>query len=89
MKKVNPQIIGLVTAGSIGAGIIASTFLLGIGNKKIKVYKCSTDKDIEYIVRSGSEYIIVNPNWVGGRNSFLVSQEIHTYLKTGCFWVYK
>jgi len=79
MKKVNPQIIGLVAAGSIGAGIIASAFLLGIGNKKINVYKCSTDKDIEYIVRSGSEYIIVNPEWVGGRNSFLVSQE-NTYI---------
>lgn len=80
MKKVNPQIIGLVAAGSIGAGIIASAFLLGFGSKKIKVYKCSTDKDVEYIVRSGPEYIVVNnPDWASGRNSFLISQE-NTYI---------
>lgn len=76
MIKTNPQIIGLVATSSIAAGIIGSAYILGIGSKReIEVYNCSTDKDIEYIVKSGPEYIIVNPSLLSARNSFLVSLE--------------
>lgn len=86
MKKLKPQLIAVVAAGSITAGAIAAGLILIFGSKrKIEVYSCSTDQDIEYIVRSGPEYLIVNPSYEWGRNSFLVSKETRSIPKNWLF----
>lgn len=86
VKKLKPQLVAGVAAGSITAGAIAAALILGLGSKrKIEVYSCSTDKNIEYIVRSGPEYLIVNPSNEWGRNSFLVSKETRSISKNWLF----
>lgn len=86
MKKPKPQLVAGVAAGSITAGAIAAGMILGLGSKrKIEVYSCSTDKNIEYIVKSGPEYLIVNPSYEWGRNSFLVSKETSSIPKNWLF----
>ena len=86
MKKLKPQLVAGVAAGSITAGAIAAGLILGIGSKrKIELYSCSSDKNIEYIVKSGPEYLIVNPSYEWGRNSFLASKETRSIPKN---WLY-
>ena len=86
MKKLKPRLVAGVAAGSITAGAIAAGLILGLGSKrKMELYSCSTDKDIEYIVKSGPEYLIVNPSNEWGRNSFLMSKETQSIPKN---WLY-
>ena len=76
MKKIKPQLVAGIAAGSITVGAIAASLILGLGNnRKVEVYSCSLEKNIEYIVKSGPEYLIVNPSHERKRNSFLVSKE--------------
>ena len=82
MKKLKPQLVAGVAAGSITSGAIAAGLILGLGSKRnIELYSCSTDKNIEYIVKSGPEYLIVNPSYEWGRNSFLASKETRSIPK--------
>jgi len=86
MKKLKPQLIAVVAAGSITVGAIAAGLILILGSKRIiEVYSCSTDQDIGYIVRSGPEYLIVNPSYEWGRNSFLVSKGTRSIPKNWLF----
>jgi hypothetical protein len=86
MKKLKPQLVAGVAAGSITSGAIAAGLILGLGSKRnIELYSCSTDKNIEYIVKSGPEYLIVNPSYEWGRNSFLASKETRSIPKN---WLY-
>lgn len=86
MKKIKPQLVAGIAAGSITVGAIAASLILGLGsNRKVELYSCSLDKNIEYIVKSGPEYLIVNPSHEWKRNSFLVSKETSSIPKN---WVY-
>ena len=77
MKKIKPGLVVAVAVAAIGSGAVVASLILGIGsNRKAELFKCSTDKEIEYIVKSGPEYLIVNPGDEWGRNSFLVSQQV-------------
>lgn len=76
MKKIKPSLVGAVAVAAIGSGAVAASLILGIGsNRKVELYSCGDDKEIEYVVKSGPEYLIVSPGDEWGRNSFLVSQE--------------
>jgi hypothetical protein len=51
MKKLKPQLVAFIASGSIITGTIAAGLILGIGSKKkIELYSCGTNKEIDYIV---------------------------------------
>ncbi|MCP9807875.1 hypothetical protein KBY58_00295 [Cyanobium sp. HWJ4-Hawea] len=82
MKLLKPQFVAAVGARAISAGVVAAGLILGLGSKrKIELYSCSSDQDIEYILKSGPEYLIVNPSRKWGRNSYLVSKETNSIPK--------
>lgn len=73
---VTPKLIGAIAAAAILTGISAAAFVTtAVLKRETNVYKCSADKDIEYIAKSGSEYLIINPSKDWSINSFLVSSE--------------
>jgi len=79
MEKINQKTVVAVAVAAIVSGGIGAAVILGSGTKRsIRAYNCGTDKEIEYIVASGPEYIIVNPRNEWGRNSFLVSRQVST-----------
>lgn len=76
MTEVSNQKIALLAAASIACGGAVGYGLLTRELKRtIEVYSCS-DNEIETIVRSGPEYVIVNPSNTWRKNSYAVSKEI-------------
>lgn len=74
MKKIKPKLVAAVAVAAIGSGAVAASLILGIGsNRKAELYRCGDEQEIEFIVKSGPEYIIINPKDERERNSFLVS----------------
>jgi len=77
MQNVNHKTVVAVAVAAIVSGGIGAALILGNGTKRsLKVYNCGPDKEIEYIVSAGPEYVIVNPKNEWGRNSFLVSRQV-------------
>ena len=66
---------------SIALGAICSYALMNYSLKReLAIFTCTQDKssypEIHTILKSGPEYIIVNPNETWTRNSFLVSKDV-------------
>lgn len=86
MKKIKPKLVIAVAVAAISSGAVAASLILVIGsNRKLELYNCSNDRGIEYVVKSGPEYLIVNPRDERGRNSFLISQEARAIPKNWLF----
>ena len=86
MKKITPKLVAAVAVAAISSGAVAASLILGIAsNRKVELYGCGDDKEIGYIVKSGPEYLIINPKDEWGRNSFLVSKEPQVIPKNWLF----
>jgi len=82
MQNVNHKTVVAVAVAAIVSGGIGAALILGNGTKRsLKVYNCGPDKEIEYIVSSGPEYVLVKNTNEWGRNSFLVSREVSSVPK--------
>ena len=85
-NEINKHLVIAIAAAAVASGVVMASLILGIGTKKIlKAYSCGNDKDIEYIIKSGSEFVIVNPSNEWSRNSFLVSSEAPNVPKNWLF----
>ena len=82
MTEVTNQKIALLVAASIVCGGAAGYGLVKTHLKRtIEIYSCKQDgkprnNEIQTIVQSGPEYVIVNPSNTWSRNSFVVSNQI-------------
>lgn len=86
MGQVRPQLVVATAAGALLTGGVVAALIISLGNKREAVaFECSKDRDIQYIVKSGPEYIIVNPSNQEYRNSFLVSKETKATPKNWLF----
>lgn len=86
MGQVRPQLVVATAAGAVLTGVVVASFIIGVGNKRETVaFECSKDRDIQYIIKSGAEYIIINPSDQESRNSFLVSKEVSTIPRNWLF----
>jgi len=85
-KQINQQLVIAIAAAAVASGGVMAALILGIGPKRtLQAYSCGNDKDIEYIIKSGSEFVIVNPSNEWSRNSFLVSREVQDVPKNWLF----
>jgi len=85
-KQINQQLVIAIAAAAVASGGLLAAIVLGIGpNRTLQAYSCGIDKDIEYIIKSGREFVIVNPSNQWSRNSFLVSQETPSVPKNWLF----
>lgn len=76
-----PKIVLLAVASIACGGALGHGLLTTHLKRTIKVYTCNKDtkvrnSEIEKIVQSGPEYIIVNPSNTWSKNSFVVSNQI-------------
>lgn len=84
--KIKQQLVIAIAAAAVASGGVISALILGVGpNRSIQAYSCGDDKEIEYIIKSGNEFIIVNPTNKWSRNSFLVSSETPNVPKNWLF----
>lgn len=84
--KIKQQHVLAVAAAAVASGGVISALLLVVGpSRAIQAYSCGKDKEIEYIIKSGNEFIIANPSNEWSRNSFLVSREIPNIPKNWLF----
>lgn len=75
-KQINQQLVIAIAAAAVASGGVLAALILGVGPKRtLQAYSCGKDKDMEYIVKSGSEFVIVNPSNQWSRNSFLVTRD--------------
>ena len=87
MGQVRPQLVVATAAGALLTGVVVASVIISVGNKRETVaFECSKDRDIQYIIKSGAEYVIMNPSDQENRNSFLVSKEVSTIPKN---WLYR
>lgn len=85
-RQINQRLVIAIAFAAVATGGVLAAFILGFGKKKtLQAYSCGNDKDIEYIIKLGSEYVIVNPTNEWSRNSFLVSREIPNTPKNWLF----
>jgi hypothetical protein len=87
MKQVSPSLIGLIAAGAILFGATSAIVIIALNTKRQPVlYRCDKENLVEYILASGSEYMIVNPSDSRSRNSFLISREANTNHRDWLFY---
>lgn len=76
MKKVQIALLAAAAAGTVLVGAVVAAGIVVLSAKRdVSLYSCGAGKDVEYVLASGSEFMIVNPSNDWGRNSFLVSKE--------------
>jgi len=77
MSKAKPILvfISLVAAVGLSGVFIALAFVLLSAKRELKLFNCGKGSEVEYILATGNEYVIVNPSHYWGRNSFLISSE--------------
>lgn len=74
-RAANRQLLLAVVAAASFSTLAALVATGGLSlSRPVRYLECSSDKDIQYIVQSGDEYILVNPSTEWTRNSFLVSR---------------
>ncbi len=84
--KIKQQLVIAIATAAVASGGVISVLILGVGPKRsIQIYSCGDDKEMEYIIKSSNEFIIVNPTNKWSRNSFLVSREIPNVPKNWLF----
>lgn len=80
-RITNPKIALLAIASIACGGALGYGLLTTHLKRTIEVYTCNKDvktrnSEIELIVQSGPEYVIVNPSNTWSKNSFVVSNQI-------------
>ena len=81
MKQLTTRTIAVIAGTAISLGV-AGSYILIINSLKreLTVFTCAKDPnsypDVHTIIKSGPEYIIVNPGETWTRNSFLVSKDL-------------
>ncbi|NBW63646.1 MAG: hypothetical protein EBR33_11060 [Synechococcaceae bacterium WB4_1_0192] len=76
MNKIKVALIASAAAGAVVVGALATAVIVVVNAKREPMlYSCGAGKDVEYVLASGPEYMIVNPGRDWGRNSFLISNE--------------
>lgn len=76
MSKTKVALIAAAAVGAVGVGAVATAVVVvALAKREPRLFSCGTGKEVEYVLASGPEYMIINPtnNW--GRNSFLISNE--------------
>lgn len=76
MKKTHVALLTVAAAGTVVAGaVVAAGIVVLTAKREVSLYSCGSGKPVEFVLASGSEYLIVNPSNDWSRNSFLVSKE--------------
>lgn len=73
--KIALVFVSLVIAVGLSGAFVALAFVFLSAKRELKLFNCGKGNEVEYILTTGPEYVIVNPSDYWERNSFLISSE--------------